>query len=76
MGRDLMVSRYAIPIGIPCVDGLSMGPSGFRTSHNQIGICFSLCVLGSPCSSKKEGRRKCLSFKKSRYGTLVWITCM
>ena len=32
--------------------------------------------LGVPCSSKKEGRRKYLSFKKSRYGIHVWITCM
>ena len=29
MGRDMVVLRYAIPIGIPCVDGYSMGPPGF-----------------------------------------------
>ena len=29
MGRDLMVSRYAIPIGIPRVDGLLTEFSGF-----------------------------------------------
>ena len=32
MGRDMVVSRYAIPTGIPGVDGLSTGPSGFRAS--------------------------------------------
>ena len=26
MGRDMVVSRYAIPIGIPCIDGLPRGP--------------------------------------------------
>ena len=30
MGRDMVVSRYAIRTGIPRVDGLSMGPPGFR----------------------------------------------
>ena len=29
MGRDMVVSRYAIPTGIPRVDGLSTGPPGF-----------------------------------------------
>ena len=33
MGRDMVVSRYAIPTGIPCVYELSIGPSGFRASH-------------------------------------------
>ena len=33
MGRDMMVSRYVIPTGIPLVDGLSTGPPGFGTSH-------------------------------------------
>ena len=28
-GIDMVVSRYAIPTGIPCVDGLSTGPPGF-----------------------------------------------
>ena len=36
MGRDLVVSRYAIPTGILCVDGLSTGPPGFKVS--QLGI--------------------------------------
>ena len=44
----------------------------YGLEDNQIEVCFSLHVLGSPCSSNKEGRRKGLSFMKSRYGTLVW----
>ena len=36
MGRDMVVSRYAIPTGIPCVDWLSTRPPGFRVS--QLGI--------------------------------------
>ena len=36
MGRDMVVSRYVIPIGILRVDGLSTGLSGFRVS--QLGI--------------------------------------
>ena len=35
MRHDSVVSRYAIPIGIPQVDGLSTGPSGFGAS--QVG---------------------------------------
>ena len=33
MGRDLVVSRYAIPTAIPRIDGLSMGPLCFGASH-------------------------------------------
>ena len=36
MGRDMVVSRYTIPTGIPRVDGLSTGPWGFGAS--QLGI--------------------------------------
>ena len=36
MGRDMLVPRYVIPIGISRVDGLSTGPSGFGVS--QLGI--------------------------------------
>ena len=36
MGRDMVVSRYAIPISILCIDGLSTGPPGFGAS--QLGI--------------------------------------
>ena len=36
MGCDMVVSIYAIPIGIPCVDRLSMGPPGFGAL--QFGI--------------------------------------
>ena len=34
MGHDMMVSRYAIPTGISCIDRLSTGPPGFRVSHH------------------------------------------
>ena len=44
----------------------------YDLEENQIGVYFSLHVLGSPCSSKKEGRRKGLRFKKSRYGTYMY----
>ena len=36
MGRDMVESRYAIPIGILRVDGLSMGPSGFGVSQGHL----------------------------------------
>ena len=36
MGCDRVVSRFAIPKGVPCVDGLSTGLSGFGAS--QLGI--------------------------------------
>ena len=32
MGCDMVVSKYAIPTSIPCVDGLSTGPPGFGVS--------------------------------------------
>ena len=32
MGRDRVVSRYAIPIGISRVDKLSTGPPGYGVS--------------------------------------------
>ena len=35
MGCDMVVSRYAIPTGIPRVDGLSTEPPGFEVSHLQ-----------------------------------------
>ena len=37
MRRDMVVSRYTIPTGILCVDGLSTGPLGFGVSHK----CFT-----------------------------------
>ena len=36
MGYNSVVLGYSKPIGIPWVDGLSMGPSGFGAS--QLGI--------------------------------------
>ena len=32
----MVVSRYVIPTGIPFVDGLSTGPSGFGVSQIHI----------------------------------------
>ena len=37
MGRDMVVSRYVIPIGVLRVDGLSTGSSGFGVSHLSYG---------------------------------------
>ena len=37
MECDMVVSRYAIPICIPRVDGLSTGPPGFGASHTFLG---------------------------------------
>ena len=37
MERDMVVLRYAIPIGISHVDGLSTGPPGFGASHTFLG---------------------------------------
>ena len=36
MGREMVVSRYAIPIGILYIDGLSTGPPGFGASQLSI----------------------------------------
>ena len=36
MRHDSVVSRYAIPIGIPQVDGWSTEPPGFGASHVRI----------------------------------------
>ena len=36
MGRDMVVLRYAIPTGIPRIEGLSTGPPSFGVS--QLGI--------------------------------------
>ena len=33
---DMVVSRYAIPTGISCIDMLSMGPSDFVVSQLHI----------------------------------------
>ena len=33
MRRDMVISKYVIPTGIPRVDGLLMGPPGFRVSQ-------------------------------------------
>ena len=39
MGHDMVVSRYAIPVGIPRFDGLSMGPRSFGLSQEgQYGL--------------------------------------
>ena len=36
MGRDMVVSRYAIPTGIPRIDGLSTGPPNFEVSQKGL----------------------------------------
>ena len=36
MRHDSMVSRYAIPTGIPKVDSWSTGPSGFGASQGYL----------------------------------------
>ena len=43
MRHDSVVSRYAIPIGIPQVDGWSTGPPGFGVSHIFSFSCIQLC---------------------------------
>ena len=47
MGHDSVVSRYAIPTGIPQVNDWSTGPSGFRASQHVYFFFDSLvcCVL-------------------------------
>ena len=59
MGCDMVVSRYVIPKGIPYVDGLLTGPSGFGVSqvilekcdefllHKEIKDFLSLCHIKS-----------------------------
>ena len=44
MGRDMVVSRYAIPIAILCVDSLSTGPSGFRVSYSLFHFCVIIKI--------------------------------
>ena len=41
MGHNSVVLSYPKSIGIPWVDGLSMGPPGFRVSHIQSPIMRS-----------------------------------
>ena len=48
MGCNMVVSRYAIPTGIPSVDGLSMGPLGFGAERHIIFVSNS----GFSCSEK------------------------
>ena len=38
MEHDMVVSRYAIPIGILCVNWLSTGPLGFGVLDEQIKL--------------------------------------
>ena len=38
MGHNSMVSGYPKSIGIPRVDGLSTGPSGFGVSQSILGL--------------------------------------
>ena len=38
MGCNMGVSRYAIPTGIPRVERLSMGPSGFGAGRHIIFV--------------------------------------
>ena len=51
MRHDRMVSRYAIPTGIPRVDGLLMGPPGFEVSQllnfflEIVGTLFFLSII-------------------------------
>ena len=40
MGRDMVVSRYAIPIGVSLVDGLSTESPGFGVSHLSYGASW------------------------------------
>ena len=40
MGRNMVVLRYAIPTGIPCVDGLSRRPPGFGASQHLVVVLF------------------------------------
>ena len=47
MRYDSMVSRYAIPTGIPQVDGWSTGPPGFGASHKGSYIYDSLVSINS-----------------------------
>ena len=42
MGRDMVVSRYAIPIGIPHIDGLSTEPLGFGVSQTSLAPFLKL----------------------------------
>ena len=48
MGCNMVVLRYVIPTGIPHVDGLSMGPSGFGVGRHIIFVSNS----GFSCSEK------------------------
>ena len=44
----MVVPRYEIPTGIPCVDGLSTGPLSFGVSHyarQSLGLLLSTRYL-------------------------------
>ena len=44
MGRDMVVSRYAIPTGIPWVEGLSTGP---QVLGRHIGCLLQLASVST-----------------------------
>ena len=50
MGRNMVVSRYAIPTGISCVDGLSTGPSGFGASQHLVMVPFFFLSIRYGCT--------------------------
>ena len=52
MRRDMVVSRYAIPTGILCVNGLSTGLPGFGVSQKWRWIFVSKIYY---FSRKKKG---------------------
>ena len=54
MGCNMVVSRYAIPTGIPSADGLSMGPLGFGAERHIIFVSNS----GFSCSEKARKKKQ------------------
>ena len=54
MGCNMVVLRYVIPTGIPHVDGLSMGPSGFGVGRHIIFVSNS----GFSCSEKARKKKE------------------
>ena len=58
---NMVVSRYAIPTGIPRVDGLSMGPSGFGARRHIIFVSNS----GFSCSEKARKKKQSIEIQEN-----------
>ena len=53
-----------------------LGDLGFTVKKEKSQVGLILSISWFYLLKQREGRRKGLSFKKSRFGTFVWNSCM